>query len=132
METAERSSHSIRPSRKLLTWVFAAVCVVLLGVCGFLYMKYQEVLHTPNAVDTLVSQLNKTIQLPKESPTLLTISDKSKLTNSTLASEVQNGDQLLVYDVAKKIVVYRPSLKKVTSILSIKSSPAVTDKATRP
>lgn len=102
--------------------------VALAVTSGFLYYKYQQVLHAPDAEQQLVSRIGNIIQLPTEQPTLLTIADKAKLTNPALAGEVQNNDQLLVYNNAKKIIVYRPSNQKVVAMFSVQADTAAAAK----
>lgn len=113
----------------------SVVMAGLAGIGGFFYLKYQEVLNAPTLTQKLVDRLSSVIELPAETPTLLTIADKSKLSNPALASQVDTGDQLLVFNEAKKIIVYRPSSQKAIAILTIQTpvSPEATIPApTRP
>lgn len=101
--------------------------VALSGLSGFLFYKYKEAVNAPNEAEQLASRLGTLIQLPNEKSSLLTISDKTKLSNQVLAASVKNGDQLLVYEKAKQIIVYRPSNQKVVNMLSIQNSTPVVD-----
>lgn len=116
------ASRSPRPHKKMFSRLFVgAVFITLAAAGGFFYIKYQEVLNAPTPTQKLVDTLSPVIELPQESPDLLTIADASKLSNQALASYTRNGDQLLVFNQAKKIIVYRPSVQKVITILTIQA-----------
>lgn len=132
MDTAASDSSPKKRRRIFMKVMVSLLLVGLAGASGFFYVKYQEVLNAPTPAQKLVDRLSPVLELPQEAPTLLTIADKSKLTNETLASQVQDGDQLLVFNDAKKIVVYRPSLQKATNMLSIQESVAADTAAVTP
>ncbi len=114
-----------KPRRRLpiLIIVLALLLLATAGACLFFYLKYQEASKNPQADQQKVLQsIGTVLQLPGEQPTSFTISDKTKLTNQILADRVENGDTLFVYANAKKLVVYRPSAKKVVDMLSIEAN----------
>lgn len=66
--------------------------------------------------DTIISQVGEHIVLPvNETPTLASVEDQSKL-QSSLKKMADTGDQLLIYEKAGYIIVYRPSIDKVVSV----------------
>ena len=52
------------------------------------------------------------------------VADKQKLNNPALAAVVQNGDKILIYGQAKRLIVYRPSVHKIVTMLTIQDAPA--------
>lgn len=61
----------------------------------------------------LADTLGRTIDLPSETPILVTVQDASKVNTNPFFSKTQSGDQVLYYQNAKIAVLYRPSTKKV-------------------
>lgn len=50
-----------------------------------------------------------------EQPALATITDPSKLTTKFLKNTRQ-GDKLLIYQKASKVIIYRPSIDRVVDV----------------
>jgi len=78
-------------------------------------------------------EVSKHILLPTgETPTLATINDSSKLKSQAVFSNAQNGDKVLVYAKAQKVIVYRPSADRIVDVgplvLDKNGSPYVTAK----
>ena len=74
--------------------------------------------------DALLKEVSQFVILPTSTPTVATVSDKSKLTNAPFYDQVENGDKVLLYPVEKKAIVYRPNAKRVVDITSIQNDNA--------
>lgn len=123
---------------KYVTPLLALVLVVALGAAGYFYMQYadaQKALMSAQAkpgstaaaaLDAkVVGMVEKLIELPKdESPTLATVSDKSKLATQSFFKNAQNGDKLLIFVKSKKVILYRPSEDKIIEVGTINVSQA--------
>jgi hypothetical protein len=108
-----------RRSKRILTPLLITIAFVAVGASIFFYVKYQKSQDTAQSKQKqLVSELAKVVDLPDSTPTIVTVADKSKLTNKALAARVENKDMLLIYGSTKRIIVYRPSTKKVIDMLS--------------
>jgi hypothetical protein len=70
----------------------------------------REMMSVRSAVDKLA------ILPTDEEPTLATVEDKTRLTDTFLKTNADNGDKVLVYVKAKKVYIYRPSAKKLVAI----------------
>lgn len=94
-----------------------------LALSGFYYQRYQKALSTDPDVQIkqITNYLSHFIELPNEQPTLGTVLDKAKLTNSTLAQKAENGDKMLIYAEAQRLLLYRPSTKKLVDVLLIQN-----------
>ncbi|MBX4181326.1 DUF4366 domain-containing protein [Candidatus Parcubacteria bacterium] len=102
-----------------------SILVVLLVVAGaFYYFKIYK-LKTPQTGDA-VEMVSKLIMLPEgEKPTVATISDPALLQGQPFFANAQKGDELLIYSVAQKAYLYRPSINKLieVSVINTNASP---------
>jgi uncharacterized protein HemX len=69
----------------------------------------------------LNSEAHRLVELSTdEVPSIATVADAGKLKQQFKGFETtQNGDKLLIYTQSKQIIVYRPSSKKIVSIVQI-------------
>jgi hypothetical protein len=110
---------------KVVVIVLAVVCAAAVGVSVVLYRMYTDA-HAETNKQTEVTDHVKTIaEVPDEQPVIVSVSDKDKLSNKQLAGKVANGDTLLMYAEAKRLVIYRPSTQKIVDMLSFDSKAAV-------
>lgn len=108
-------------------WLISALLmsiVVLAVALGIVFFRYRQVADKQPPSDVvqankLVAALGQTIALPNEQASIATVADKTKLGNTQLARSAQNGDQLLVFSEARRVILYRPSAKKVIDMFHI-------------
>ena len=82
----------------------------------------------PQTNEALVAEVGSLFLLPNEEAEVATVTDVSKLRETEDFFDVaQNGDKLLVFKKAKKVVLYRPSEKKV-----VDSAPLLGDQSPNP
>lgn len=110
--------------KHLTVYALLVVCALAVASSAFFYYKYQ---HSQQNKDVtlrkeLVGRLGKVLQLPNADPSIVTVADKTKFGNPTLASRVENQDMLLIYNDAKRIIIYRPSSEKVVDMLTFENS----------
>jgi hypothetical protein len=93
------------------------------------YQKAQSTLKDPakaarEELATVTTPLSKIMELPKdETPTLATVTDKSKLKEQPFFVHAEIGDKVLIYTVSKKAILYRPSSNKVIEVGPINIAP---------
>lgn len=103
------------------------VIVVLLAVSVvanvYFYTRYKNAENKDPNVQTerIVASLKKTTDVPNETPSVLTVVDKSKLADSQIAEKAENGDKILLFQKAGEVYIYRPSTDKLINILNISS-----------
>lgn len=117
------------------------VLLVITGiVAGFIYVKYQasqqELAKLSNPQElankqtqALIVKVGKLIELPtNETPTIVSVTNASKLKGQPFFSNVVNGDDILIYTKAKKAIIYRESINKVIEVapVSIGNTPSPT------
>lgn len=80
----------------------------------------------------LLEKIGMLYDLPTgETPTIATVSDKSKLQKQAFFAKAENGDKVLIYTDAKKAILYRPSLNKIMEVASLAlTQPSVAPQAT--
>ncbi len=119
----KKSLHKLAP-RTAIVVAFLLVVIVTASVSFYFYSKYQkaqDLLKTSaaasqNEVQMLVGTVGKLIELPNEEPTVATISDVSKLEGQKFFANAKNGDKVLIFQNAKKAVLYRPSVNKIIEV----------------
>lgn len=67
--------------------------------------------------EALIKEVRSKIDLPsEETPTLATVTDVEKVKDQPFFAKAKNGDRVLIYSNAKKVVLYRPSEARVIEI----------------
>lgn len=117
-----------RQTRKLII-VLCVVILLMLTACILLFMQYRQAVKdqaksVPASTNQLTNLLSKSIALPNEQVSIATVMDKTKLSQPQLAAEAENGDQLLVYAKSRRVILYRPSTKKVIDMFHITADQA--------
>lgn len=92
--------------------------VILLMVVAFFVVQQLRQRDSAKAeMERVRKEVGRLVILPdKEEPTLATVVDKSKLTNAFLKANAETGDKVLVYPQAKKVFIYRPSVKRLAAM----------------
>lgn len=95
------------------------VSVILIFAAGaFAYYLVKQNLPATTDKDLAV-KVAKLIDLPAETPTMATIDDLSKLKDQTFYAKAKVGDVLLVYALAQKAILYRPSTNKIINVTPV-------------
>lgn len=75
-------------------------------------------------LDAILADMQRLVELPKsEVPSMATVVDVSKVSNLEFYRNAQNGDRVIVYNVAKKRYLYRPSTNIIVNVESFESNP---------
>jgi len=110
-----------------ITLALAAVVAVTFGgiyVSRFSGPSPQEI--AQKEVKSLIATVGKLVVLPDtEEPVIATVNDPKKLRDQQFFAKAQKGDKVLIYNVARKAILYSPTLKRVVDIVQM-SAPAPT------
>jgi hypothetical protein len=108
--------------KTVLMWTVVVLLVIAGAGSGvYYYIQYQTsqkilkdpVLGTRIEAEKTVEKVAKMVELPQEQPTIATVSDVSKLKGQPFFANAQNGDKVLIYQNAKKAILYRPGTNKI-------------------
>lgn len=111
--------------------IVTAGAVAVLGLVGTGMIRYrigvsQSQKKTEQAtptkdIDALIADVGRLIILPSEEPTIASVVDPETLKREGPAfyAHAEVGDKALVYPVAKKAILYRPSVKKIVEVMSL-------------
>lgn len=107
-----------------------------LATAGFMWMKAERINkelvnlkqkesqneNKRTELEQLLTEIGTILVLPTgENPTIATIRDLSKLAGQPFFEGAAVGDKLVVYNISKKAILYRPSAKKVINIAPLTS-----------
>ncbi len=100
---------------------YAFVVLVLGGLVFFGYEVYQRwSLKQADQIEVLLMRLEVLTDLPEnEVPTIATVTNANMVRNQLFFKEAMNGDKVVIYRVAKKAILYRPSTGKIVAIALI-------------
>ena len=101
--------------------------VVIFTLLGYIlayhyYTLSQSLKKTPDQVAEeqavkLTAEISKLMQLPTdETPSVVTITDTTKVSSQPFFKNAQNGDALLVYSKNMEAIIYRPSTNKIIQV----------------
>ncbi len=137
-ETKKRSFRLTEQTwfRLSMAAIFVSFLGTALGASGYFYRAYQKALSEKDSllsqmekapeipeVESIVKSVSKLIELPEgETPTLATVSDKTKLESQAFFKRAENGDKVLIYTSAGKAILYRPSLGKVIDMTAVNTT----------
>ncbi|MCX6732607.1 MAG: hypothetical protein NTV98_03650 [Candidatus Roizmanbacteria bacterium] len=110
---------------KSLVALIVLVVIELIGGVIFLFANYYSTAKKTvtqkqdkkQAVTEILTKIGALYDLPTgETPTIATVSDKTKLDKQAFFAKAENGDNVLIYSNAKKAILYRPSINKVMEV----------------
>lgn len=108
--------------QKALFAIIGVAFVITLAAVAFLYIQNSNLKKDPNAetkaeTKELVAKVGKHYDLPTdETPTVATVSDKSKVADQPFFAKAENGDKILIYRKNKLAILYRPSEDRLINV----------------
>lgn len=106
--------------------IVGIVSLILLGGGGvagsiYWYRQYQTIIANPQAGSAeegkaLVKKLSAFMELPAETPSVVTITDREKLQDQEFFQKAINGDKIIIFEAAKRIMLYRPSTNRLIDV----------------
>lgn len=102
-------------------FLFAITTVASLGVAMYSYSQMQSVKKSdnegnPDSDAHMIQTISTVLELPDEKPTVINVTDKDKLQDQEFFKKAQNGDKVVIYESARRIYLYRPSIRKIIDV----------------
>jgi len=114
------------PSRMPLILKLALLLILLMLLIAGVFFAYQYLalkekvnnqVQLSSEPKNLIAEVGRLIELPlDEEPTIATVSDVTKLKEQEFFKRARNGDKVLIYQNAKKAILYRPATKKIVDV----------------
>ena len=109
-------AHGNKRNRVILTIAIA----LLLGDAVLAFMNRTEPTVKPSAqqeIDALLVEIGGLIVLPAdERPLVATVNDTDLLKDQPFFTNAQKGDKVLIYNEARKAILYSPTLKRIIDV----------------
>jgi uncharacterized protein YpmB len=113
--------------RTLIKPTVLVLVVILALVAGVYWQRKRQESPARQQMKQIVAEVGKLIILPTgEEPTLVTVEDKTKVSD-TFLKQSENGDKILLYPIARKVFLYRPSSKKLVDVGPLNIDPSVAE-----
>jgi hypothetical protein len=132
-QAEDSKAHSVTTSGlpkfvKIGILVLVLLTFLVIGVFGYRFYTLQQKTKGQAQLSSepkeLVSQVGKLMDLPlNEQPTIATVSDVTKLKDQPFFALAQNGDKVLIYQKAKKAILYRPATGKIIDVGPVNIQP---------
>ena len=109
-------------------WIATAsvlLFVIAALTAGYFYKQYSEIVENPQKVAqdqaaALLAEVGKEIELPTgETPTIETVNDLGPLKGQLFFANAKVGDKVLIYNTAKKAILYDPNANKIVEVAPI-------------
>jgi len=98
------------------------IVVGLTGATFYFYNQYQTIKKNPDLVykgedKKTVESISRYMELPQgEEPSIATILDITKLKDQKFFENAQNGDKIIIYSLARKAILWRPTTNKIIEV----------------
>ena len=110
---------------RFIVMLMYVVVIVALVATGYFYNQVRILKQNPQAVaeqetKDLMAKVSLLIVLPVgETPTVATVSDPAALKDQAFFVNAKKGDKVLIYNIAKKAILYSPVLNKIVEVAPI-------------
>lgn len=110
--------------KRVVIIILSVCCVVLIGISAYLYLQNRKIIANPQAAveqenEAMLKRIGAVMDLPREKPTIITVVDREKLQDQEFFQKAQNGDKIIVYEAARRIILYRPGTGKVIDVVPL-------------
>jgi hypothetical protein len=119
---------SLKFTRSVKIALLLILVILALLPSYYFYSQYkytQDLLQNPTVsanaeTQALIDKVGKLIELPsKETPTVATVSDVTKLAGQTFFANAKNGDKVLIFSQAKEAILFRESIDKIIQVAPV-------------
>lgn len=116
----ESPKYLVTPARVI--GVLFILLVISIGAGVYFYQKAavdtQE--DAQKELDDTIAAVGRLMVLPTtETPTMATVSDPEKLKDQPFFTNAKIGDKVLIYTIARKAILYSPTMNKIVEVAPI-------------
>lgn len=110
---------------KIILTFFILLALASAGAAAYFYREASLLKANPQAstqreTEELVARVGKIILLPQgETPTVATVFEPEKLKDQIFFTNAQKGDKVLIYNNAKKAILYNPQTNKIVEVAPV-------------
>ncbi len=128
----EQNHKAVKIVKRLFFSVVILTVISILSISTsiWFYIKVQN-LENPAGSNqaaessAVIKAVGKLMVLPTdETPTIATVSDLSKLKDQVFFAKAKVGDKVLIYTIARKAVLWRPSTNQLIEVSALNSTDA--------
>lgn len=121
----------VNKSNRISALTIILIVLVLVGLAGSGYMFMQnkklkddvKTAQNSNSEDQdqdVINKVSALVVLPDEKPAVAKVEDKDKFNkDKPLMNKAENGDMVLLYSQAKRMIIYRQSENRVVDIIAV-------------
>jgi hypothetical protein len=112
-------------SRKRINSILLVLFVIAAALAGYFYNQNKQITADPNKaaaaeIKGVVEKVGKLMILPTgETPSMATVVDPAKLKSQAFFANAKAGDKVLLYTVAKKVILYNPTENRIIEAASL-------------
>lgn len=125
IRTSANSSEIILPKVPIVLGLLVALLVV-----GW-YLWTTKMNTAKQLPAKMMAEIEALIDLPTEQPQIAVVSDVEKL-NQPFFADAKNGDYVIVYQQAGKVLLYRPATHKIVNFANIQIPTSATETFIQP
>lgn len=108
----------------ILLFTFLVLFITATVLAVYFYIQYNSIKNNPDNLAKqeaaqLTQKIGQFMELPKEEPSVATITDKNKLKDQLFFANSENGDKLLIFTKSGEAILYRPSINKIIAVAPI-------------
>lgn len=100
--------------------------LIIASIAGYFFFTRAHtstVTVNPDEVSKLLEEISRIYDLPTgETPTVATVTDIDKLKDQSFFEKAKNGDKVVIYNQAKKAILYDPISRKILEVAPLSGS----------
>lgn len=113
--------------------ILGIAAILIIGDVSYYFLKSSASSDSPKSaqkeIQELVAQIGKLIVLPMdEQPIVATVNDTDQLKGQAFFANAQKGDKVLIYNEARKAILYSPRLNRVVEIAPLSTGTPIPKK----
>ncbi|MEI7632376.1 MAG: hypothetical protein WCJ60_03570 [bacterium] len=116
LDLRAHGKHKKSSKSKFVKKIILALVLIIIALSMYLiFVNKNKKISTDTNLD-IKSQISKHFVLPvDEEPAIATVTDKNKI-STPFFKQAENGDKIIIYQNAKRVILYRPSIDRIIDV----------------